>query len=63
MLQFLGTPRAPFTDWCAQVERHVARASGEQWNLQRDCPAVKACYDVGMSPMEVAEVWEDYRNA
>lgn len=63
MLQFLGTPRAPFSDWCAQVERIIARRCGEDVKLRQECPAVKACYDCGMSPQEIAETWEDYRHA
>ena len=61
MFQLLGAPRAPFTDWVAQAERILQRRGYTNVTLDRTCTALKACYDVGISPAEIADTWEDFK--
>jgi hypothetical protein len=47
--------RAPFSDWCAQVERLCERFTGQPCALARTNRLLHSCYDVGLSPQEMAE--------
>jgi hypothetical protein len=57
-----GASRPPFTDWLAQVERRINR-KGLNVTFQHQ-PELRAslhsCYDVGLSPIEIADTWEEF---
>jgi hypothetical protein len=53
-------PRPPFTDWLAQVERIASRRAGDVVRFDGDNPAMRGCYDVGLSAAEVARDWHDW---
>lgn len=56
-----GAPRrAPFTDWLAQVERVLVRR-GHVAPVVTDCDALRACYDCGLQPGEIANTWEQFQ--
>lgn len=52
--------RAPFSDWCAQVERIIAKRYGESVTLDRHSLILHGCYDCGVSPGEIAQDWKAY---
>lgn len=61
MFHLAGQPRRlPFTDWAARVERIIASATGEVVRLDRSSRALRGCYDVGLSPHDIAEDWTTY---
>ena len=48
--------RAPFSDWKAQVERMIMRHAGPV--AEPFSPTVmQSCYDVGLSPSDMAEYY------
>ena len=49
----------PFSDWCAQVDRLIQR-NDRSACIDRNSDVVKACYNCGLSPREIADTWEDY---
>ena len=46
--------RAPFADWCAQIERMVERRTGRACHLIRN-EQLRSCYNVGLSAVEMAD--------
>lgn len=55
--------RPPFSDWLAQVERRINRnGANVTFAHQPQLRAsLHACYDVGLSPIEIADTWEEFR--
>lgn len=49
--------RAPFSDWCAQIERIIEKRTGEPFKLDRSLKSLLGCYEVGLSPIEIADDW------
>lgn len=45
--------RAPFSDWCAQIERLIERRNGRPCHLTRNA-LLRSCYDIGLTAQEMA---------
>jgi hypothetical protein len=56
MFHLHGTPRrAPFSDWCARVERKIERETGQRFKIARDSRVARGYYDVGLTPDDMAD--------
>lgn len=56
MFNLMGAPsRPPFSDWLAQVDRILRRRNGTTVAHCGAHPLMRSCYDVGLSPREVAD--------
>lgn len=53
-MMYLLPRRAPFSDWCAQIERRIERRLGFAPTMS-SITQVRSCYEVGLSANEVAD--------
>lgn len=61
LFHLAGAPRrAPYSDWLSQINRVLERR-GHRGVSVEDCDALRACYDCGLQPGDIADTWEEFR--